>query len=107
MACDLRLRLADVRAHRQSPFPPQVATKLFARVHGCVVSRLIGRNMPRCIMAYGQGIPRLLQAVDGILLVTPESWEPEAVAAAKSWFAETGRGADVSLSLWLRLATLN
>ena len=28
---------------------------------------------------------------DGVLLFTPESYEPEAVAAARAWTAETGR----------------
>ena len=29
--------------------------------------------------------------MDGMLLVTPECYEPAAVAAVRSWFAETGR----------------
>ena len=36
---------------------------------------------------------RALQASDGILLFTPTSYEPEAVAAMKDWFGETGRPA--------------
>ncbi|TBU37221.1 UDP-Glycosyltransferase/glycogen phosphorylase [Dichomitus squalens] len=44
----------------------------------------------------GEVFPRTfetLQASDGILLFTPTSYEPEAVAAAKAWFGETGRPA--------------
>ncbi len=29
--------------------------------------------------------------MDGMLLVTPECYEPTAVAAMRSWFGETGR----------------
>lgn len=36
---------------------------------------------------------RTLEKVDGLLLYSPTSYEPEAVAAVKSWFAESGRGA--------------
>ncbi|KAM5530922.1 hypothetical protein V8D89_015412 [Ganoderma adspersum] len=32
-----------------------------------------------------------VQAMDGMLLVTPECYEPAAVAAMRSWFGETGR----------------
>ena len=34
-----------------------------------------------------------LEQTDGIMMITPASYEPEAVAAAKGWFAETGRPA--------------
>ncbi|KAI0745368.1 UDP-Glycosyltransferase/glycogen phosphorylase [Earliella scabrosa] len=34
-----------------------------------------------------------LEKSDGVLLFTPESYEPEAVAAARGWFAATGRRA--------------
>lgn len=34
-----------------------------------------------------------MEKSDGILLFTPESYEPEAVAAAREWFAATGRHA--------------
>ncbi len=34
--------------------------------------------------------------MDGAILFTPESYEPEAVKAYKGWFAETGRPAYVS-----------
>ena len=34
-----------------------------------------------------------MEKADGVLLFTPASYEPEAVAAAKSWFGETGRHA--------------
>nr|VWP02307.1 Trihydroxynaphthalene reductase (EC (T3HN reductase) [Ganoderma boninense] len=40
--------------------------------------------------------PRVYQtfeASDGLFMFTPTSYEPEAVAAAKGWFAETGRPA--------------
>ncbi|KAI1785433.1 UDP-Glycosyltransferase/glycogen phosphorylase [Ganoderma leucocontextum] len=53
------------------PMPDDAWTKIFPRVY------------------------ETLEAVDGILLVTPESYEPEAVAAMKEWFAETGRPAYV------------
>lgn len=33
----------------------------------------------------------LLAAADGMLLGTPELYEPEQVAAVRAWFAETGR----------------
>lgn len=33
--------------------------------------------------------------MDGVFLFTPETYEPEAVAAMKGWFAETGRSAYV------------
>ena len=36
---------------------------------------------------------RDLESSDGVLLFTPTSYEPEAVAAMKGWFAETGRPA--------------
>ena len=38
---------------------------------------------------------RTLEAVDGILLATPDSYEPEAVATVKEWFAERARPAYV------------
>ncbi len=34
---------------------------------------------------------RTLEASDGLMMITPTSYEPEAVATAKAWFAETGR----------------
>ena len=36
---------------------------------------------------------RNLEASDGLLMITPASYEPEAVAAARAWFAEKGRPA--------------
>ena len=36
---------------------------------------------------------RTFEASDGLFMFTPTSYEPEAVAAAKGWFAETGRPA--------------
>ena len=35
--------------------------------------------------------PRTLEKADGMLIFTPESYEPEAVAATRAWYAETGR----------------
>lgn len=32
-----------------------------------------------------------MKKADGILLATPESYEPDAIAATKRWYAETGR----------------
>ncbi|KAI0664707.1 UDP-Glycosyltransferase/glycogen phosphorylase [Cubamyces menziesii] len=49
------------------PIPEQVAIPIFPRVFETVMS------------------------CDGVLLFTPESYEPEAVAAARAWTAETGR----------------
>ena len=40
-------------------------------------------------------VSRTLEAVDGIFLVTAESYEPDAVAPTKTWFAEKGRPAYV------------
>ena len=37
-----------------------------------------------------------MEVADGAILFTPESYEPEAVAAFKGWFAETDRPAYVS-----------
>ena len=34
---------------------------------------------------------RTLENADGVLLFTPESYEPEAVAAVRGWFRETDR----------------
>lgn len=34
---------------------------------------------------------RALDLLDGALLITPESYEPGAVAACRAWYAETGR----------------
>ena len=34
---------------------------------------------------------RTLEKADGMLIFTPESYEPEAVAATRAWYAETGR----------------
>ncbi|TBU44934.1 UDP-Glycosyltransferase/glycogen phosphorylase [Dichomitus squalens] len=34
-----------------------------------------------------------LEVSDGLMMITPNSYEPEAVAAAKGWFAQTGRPA--------------
>lgn len=39
---------------------------------------------------------RTLEKVDGLLLYSPTSYEPEAVAAVKSWFAESGRAAYIT-----------
>ena len=36
---------------------------------------------------------RTLEQTDGLMMITPASYEPESVAAAKGWFAETGRPA--------------
>ncbi|KAI0743896.1 UDP-Glycosyltransferase/glycogen phosphorylase [Daedaleopsis nitida] len=36
-------------------------------------------------------IHEILEMSDGLLLYTPETYEPEAVAAAKEWFGKTGR----------------
>ncbi len=36
-----------------------------------------------------------MESCDGALLITAEPYEPEAVAAVKSWYAETGRPAYV------------
>ncbi|KAI0745133.1 UDP-Glycosyltransferase/glycogen phosphorylase [Earliella scabrosa] len=58
----------DYEYHPQDvPLPEDVATKLYPRVH------------------------EILEESDGVLLFTPESYEPEAVAAAKEWFGATGR----------------
>ncbi|KAM5530920.1 hypothetical protein V8D89_015410 [Ganoderma adspersum] len=39
------------------------------------------------------GVYENLEASDGLLMITPTSYEPEAVAAARAWFAEKGRPA--------------
>ncbi|KAI0745365.1 UDP-Glycosyltransferase/glycogen phosphorylase [Earliella scabrosa] len=51
------------------PMPKDMGSKIFPRVY------------------------ETLEKSDGILLFTPESYEPEAVAAAREWFAATGRHA--------------
>ncbi|RPD78353.1 UDP-Glycosyltransferase/glycogen phosphorylase [Lentinus tigrinus ALCF2SS1-7] len=68
--------MAPMYAHEYFPqefdFPPDLATKIFPRVY------------------------ETLESADGAILFTPESYEPEAVAAFKGWFTETGRPAHVS-----------
>ncbi|RPD63794.1 UDP-Glycosyltransferase/glycogen phosphorylase [Lentinus tigrinus ALCF2SS1-6] len=55
-----------------SEFAEEVATNVFSRIY------------------------ETLETTDGAILFTPESYEPEAVAAFRRWFAETGRPAYAS-----------
>ncbi|TFK89457.1 glycosyltransferase family 1 protein [Polyporus arcularius HHB13444] len=68
--------MAPMYAHEYYPqdfnIPDEIATRIFPRVF------------------------ETLETVDGAILFTPESYEPEAVKAYKGWFAETGRPAYVS-----------
>ncbi|EIW63123.1 UDP-Glycosyltransferase/glycogen phosphorylase [Trametes versicolor FP-101664 SS1] len=62
----------DYEYHPQDfPFPKELATLLFPHVY------------------------KTLDICDGVLLMTPEPYEPDAVAAVRKWYAETGRSAYV------------
>lgn len=59
---------------------------------GCTSESLISEKQAKVILTR----PSTLESADGAILFTPESYEPEAVAAFKAWFAGTGRPAYVS-----------
>ncbi|KAI0631466.1 UDP-Glycosyltransferase/glycogen phosphorylase [Trametes polyzona] len=62
----------DYEYHPQDfPIPPEIGLTIFPYVY------------------------ETLESTDGAFLITAEPYEPEAVAAAKSWYAETGRPAYV------------
>ena len=42
-------------------------------------------------MLLTSGTGRVLEKVDGVLLLSPESYEPAAIEAMRAWFAATGR----------------
>ncbi|KAI1796353.1 UDP-Glycosyltransferase/glycogen phosphorylase [Ganoderma leucocontextum] len=49
--------------------------------------------VPEDMYSLFPGVYETFEASDGLFMFTPTSYEPEAVASAKTWFAETGRPA--------------
>lgn len=74
---------------QQFPFPKELATLLFPHVYTYGVVKLL------CRLIYSYLIFRTLDICDGALLMTAESYEPEAVAAVRKWYSKTGRSAYV------------
>ena len=72
----------------QFPIPEEISTKMVPRMFKCVLSSLAYTFSSYVLSVLDL---RTLQKTDGLYLFTPESYEPEAVAAVRRWFAETGR----------------